>query len=773
MLSLLLVFLFLFFPGIIFPFRWMPLACFFGCFLFSSAAFSQSKDSVSNKQILHSKKEFDFSRVIRKLSGLSDFELDPPSDTLPAITKLNSSVLDDLMSTRGYVDLNYSYGLNTVFIDTSRSIGSIFNVSGDFSTSILNLPLSVSFNYSTLKVPLGANNYFRLSLDKDRLIEQQKEKLTGSLSGIDDQQAALSKKQAELSGLMGYVEVYLDKLKRMAEKEVMKRKDSLSGRLQDSLSVRYDSLKNLRPDIPDSLKKPNYKHPDLSNPVDYQLYYDSVMKVYQRISSLKNKYDSLSHILASARELITSQKSKLDAPALGKGSFLESIRTLDIGLTYPKTTGLSGQNVPIKGLHAEIQHGNVYLSVASGLTLNNLMLSTNEIQNQLNYSQNVFNNFDFQQILNNGWLTAIKTGYGTPEGTHAFVGINYLTNTRFLDPSSAQNAAPMYDPAASLELDFRYVPRFYQGGVFDLVYGKTSANKLLDTASSQGVFESLFSGYPSNLLLAKYTQAVSAIKSDFSLAYRRMDVYANTTTFGMMQPNNQRIEFSSNHQVAKFMKLGLLYKLDETLRSLAGMNHLRLHVTGGNLSGSYTSYFTYSFFLNHVHHVMRLPNVNEVQTGNNYLLGLGLTSNYEAGQLKANTVLSYNDYLISDSSGLNKYTQFGLIQTFGEKKYTVSASYDYFFRRASGVAEGTSVFGVSGKYAMEKVKLSAGIKLASDFSGSTSLGGHLEALWQAYRFLDVSVRAERFVLGDFYRTYYRSQYEQFPYLITLQTRFKL
>lgn len=708
---------------------------------------------------------FDFEGVGKRISGLEDVSL-PKPDRDSLWPRLKQTVLEDLRTTKGFVDLSYAYGLNTIFIDTARSIGSIFNASGDFSTSLLNLPVSVSFNYSTLRVPLGANNYFRVSLDKDRLVKEQQDKLTGKITDLDNQQAALAKKQAELSGLMGYVEVYLDKLKRTAEREALKRKDALTQRAKDSLAVRRDSL-----DLPD------YRDSLVSAPIDPQLYYDSVMRVYQKIVSIKNTYDSISGALSGAKEKLSAMKSGLNTDhltgmATEKVGFLKSIKTLDIGLTYPKTTGLSSQNVPIKGLHTEFQFRKIFLSVASGLTLNNIMLSTNEVQNQLNYSQNVFNNFDFQQVINNGWLTTIKTGYGTPEGTHAFVGFNYLTNTRFLSPAGSGNNQPAYDPAAAMELDFRYVPAFLKGTTLDLVYGKTSLNRQLDTLTQSGVFESLFSGYASHVLLGKITQAVSRIKSDFAVSYRLVDTYANTTTFGMMQPNNQRVEFTSNHRVAKFMKLGLLYRFDETHREIPGMNQLRLHMTGGNISGRYTSYLSYSFFLNHVHHIMMIPGTAQ-QRGNNYLIGLNLSSNYDAGELKANSTVTYNDYLISDTSGMNKYTQFGLMQSIGERHYSIAASYDYFFRRVDGLASGTSVFGLMGKYKFDRLQLGAGVKIASDFAGATSLGGHLEALWQVYRFLDVSVRAERFVMGDFYRTYYRTQYEQFPYLMSLHTRFKL
>lgn len=739
-------------------------------------SFSQLPDSTIIKKIKPNQ-DFDFKRVTQKLTSFSDFTLPEVSESIPSANNLARQIITDLKKTSGYVDVNYSYGLNTVFIDPSRSIGSIFTTRGDFSTGTSELPINVSFNYSTLKVPLGANNYFRISLDKDRLVEKQKEKLTESLANIEDQQIILQKKQTDLSGLMGYVEVYLDKLKRMAEKEVMKQKDLLTQRIQDSLTIKEELIVNYKPNISDSLKTINYKRPDLSNPIDYQLYYDSIMKIYNRITTIKNTYDSLSNKLENSKQFINSYKTQLNTPNLSneglkKVSFLQSLKTLDLGLTYPKTTAMSNQNVPIKGLHAEFQFNNIYFSVASGLTLNNLMLSTNEITNQMNYSQNVFNNFDFQRIMNNGWLTAIRTGYGTPEGTHAFIGFNYLTNTRFLSQSNIPGQTP-YDPAASLELDLRYIPTFYKGGIVDLVYGKTSLNKLIDSTISMGVFESVFSNYQSHLLLGKYVQSISKIRSDFSVSYRRIDPYSNTTTFGIMQPNNQRIEVNTTHKVTKFMKIGLLYRMDETIRPVSGINDLRLNMTGVNVSGNYTSYFNYSLVFNHVHHRITQPVVNTIQRGNNYLAGVVLNSNYNLKDLKSSSSISYNDYLITDTSGLNKYTQFGIIQSISERKYSAAMSYDYFFQSTYNVSLGTNVFGLQGKYALEKGRLGAGLKLASDFAGSTSIGGHFEALWQVYKFLDVSLRAERFVLGNFYQNYYRTQYEQFPYLMSIQTRFKL
>ncbi|SOD17735.1 hypothetical protein [Pedobacter xixiisoli] len=732
-------------------------------FTSTSTVFAQSdqKDTlkVTSSQIVQ--QQFDFKDVANRLTKLSDISM-PMVEVDSLGRRIRTTILRDLANTHGQIDLAYAYGLNTVFIDTSRSIGSIFNTSGNFSTAVVGLPINVSFNYSSLKVPLGANNYFRLSLDKERLVQQQKQKLIGSISDIEKQQTSLHSKQAELNGLMGYVEVSMDQLKRLAAREVERQKQQATARMRDSIAGR----------VPDSLEQAN-----IAKPIDYQQYADSLSNVYSRIVTLRNRMDSLQTTLNTSKKLSATYQSQLGNPAqvnggFNKFGFLESIRTFDVGLSYPRTTAMSGQNVPIKGLHVELQHHQLYLSVASGLTLNNLMFSTNEIQNKLNYNQNVFNNFDFQQIKNNGWLTAIKSGYGTTEGTHAFIGFNYLTNTRFIAPGQITGQQG-YDPAASVELDLRYVPKFWKGSAFDVVYGKTSINRQVDTVTELRVFQSVFSAYQSNLLLGRYTQTLTRIRSDFSISYRRIDTYANTSTFGMMQPNNQRVEVKTNHRLSKYIKLGLMFRQDETLRMIQGMNDLRLNVAGASVSGNYTSYLSYSIFVNHIHHRMMFPGSDLTVKGNNYLIGTNVVSTYELLGLKANTVATYNDYLITDSVGLNKYTQFGLIQSIGDKDFSAAISYDYFFRNIEGVASGTNVFGLSGKYNLKKIKLSAGLKLASDFLNENSLGGHLDIQWAAYKFMDIGMRAERFVLGDFYRSYYRLQYEQFPYLMTIQTRFKI
>lgn len=768
------------FFGIDFFPKWLCLLVFCGFFAYSNA-YSQN-DSLINAKTLPVKTEFDYKGVLRKLFGFNNFN--PQSqlsgDSLPSIGKrLWQNIKDDIKNTNGRVDVGYSYGLNTIFTDTTRGISSIFNTSGSMQTGVLGLPVLVSYNYSTLKVPLGANNYFRISFDKQRYLDKQKAKVEEQLSKVGDMENKLEQKKSVLSSIQGYTEVYMDMLKRKMEREANRMAKEAQQRAKDSLALRSDSIKTNDSGYSDTLSTTadslqRKRDAAQSQMEHYKNEYDSIMVIYQKIMSAQRKCDSLTSAYGTYKDKLSEYSSDLKKPdimslgtgALGKMDFIKSIRKIDIGLTYPKTTGLSTQSTAIKGIGTEFQYKQYYLAVSAGLTLNNVMMSTNEITNQLNYNQNVFNQFDYQQVLDNGLLTTIKTGWGTPEQTHVFVGFNYLTNTRFL--SANNTTGPTYDPAASMELDIRYVPSFYKGGALDLVYGKTSSNRQLDTTNQSGVFESLFSKYRSNTFLAKYTQQVSILRSDFSLQFRSIDPYANTTVYGMMQPGNRRIEFDSRHRIAAYLKFGTTYKMEETYGYL---DAFRLHTVGVNASGSVTEYFSYSALLNHVSFTSERA-TGQIHRGTTYLGGITLQSNYVLKKLKTITSVNYNDYLFSDTSGAVKYTQFGLIHTMGERKWSTSIKYDYFFRSAASIQTGTHVTGVSVKYTMKKVKIDGGISVATEMNASTSMGGHLDVRWQVLSFMDLTFHAERFVMGNFYRNYYRSLYERFPYLFSINVGFK-
>src|SRR5690606_9899241 len=120
---------------------------------------------------------------------------------------------------------------------------------GALNTQIMKLPVKVSYNYTTLRVPLGTNNYFRISYDKEKfernnaqLWEEQKKKL----AEIDQ---LLNKNLGEISELQSYIEVYLNSYKEKYLNELKAEKVAIVNRQREKLDSiknnKLDSLNNL------------------------------------------------------------------------------------------------------------------------------------------------------------------------------------------------------------------------------------------------------------------------------------------------------------------------------------------------------------------------------------------------------------------------------------------------------------------------------------------------------------------------------------------------
>lgn len=720
--------------------------------------------NAQKKSIEDIRQNFDINQALNDLNFFKENLSDKDNENSSVTNNYepNNSVISN-EKVNGNISLGYSYGLNTLFTDIHNGISSTINSSGELKTSLLKLPVIFSYNYSTMKLPLGANNYFRISFDKQKYLDNQTSILDAKLMNVGSVEEKLKKSKSELSNIQGQTEVYLDMLKRKLVQEARLLMIAQQNSFKDSLN-NSDSSKKMR----SGKKADSLQFKILKNKEEYE----KTAQDYQQILAVQKSYDSLIKKYKFYRESLNINKEKIsnneiqNHNSFSKVGFVKSIQKIDLGLTYPRTTGLSNQTTAIKGVGTEFQFNNYYLAFSSGLTINNIMMSTNEITNQLEYNQNVFNQFDFQQVKDNGLLTNIKTGWGTPDNNHAFVGFNYLTNTRLFN--SMNNSESNYDPAASVELDLRYIPTLYEGGTLDLIYGKTSSNNKIDSTQRE-VFGSLFSNYNSNVLMLNYSQNVTKIKSDFSVQYRLIDPNANTSVYGMLQPGNKRISFTTKHRISPFLNVGTNHKLDE---SYGTKNKILLKSTGANISGKITDYLFYSTMINYVEFATISEKGNKT-SGASYLAGVSLQSLYKFKHLKGGIAINYNDYLFSDTSSAVKYTQIGVSKMLGNKKWSVSLNYDYFFQNSGGLEKGSNVYGINGKYNLKRIQFNSGLNLLVDNELKKSLGGHVEVKYSITQRIDLNIRAERFVLGNFYTSYYRKLYEQLPYLFSFKMNFKL
>ena len=422
-----------------------------------------------------------------------------------------------ITTVNGRVNMGYDLGQlpNYVAPNVVRPM-QLFHTEASLNATVLFLPVKLSWRYATIKNPIGVNNYFRLSMDTDRLKELSKLNQAEVSGQIDKQLNILSEKQGELNGKLGYTELLLDQMKLQLQKTLQEQQSKLKEMAEVKAKAEYvkmdslirDSINRVEPAKRDSLMNAyNEKHDQAleeKNKLDsleaqfqlrekqieqLQQKFDTIQFYVSKLSSMKNQLDSIeTNALDQKEKWMTIAKSVSAKQLQSLGLF----KKLDVGLTYPKTSALSKNAIPVKGIDMEIQKGNWLYALTAGVTLNNLMVTNNTLQNSLQNSSNLFNQFDFQAIKDKRFIVMAKTGYGDKEKKHAYLGLRYTNKavtTGFYQVDSSSNV----NPAVGIEMDLRWVPSFTRGTSVDLVYGKTSlAQQSIDTITISPI-KSLFS----------------------------------------------------------------------------------------------------------------------------------------------------------------------------------------------------------------------------------------------------------------------------------------
>ncbi len=731
------------------------------------------------------------------LSGISNQKIDISEDStlikyskainglvpIPSPFDQNKPELDSIFNKRkfipgvsGQLSAGYEYGLLTGYFDPeSTDPLRVFNTYGDLAVEAFKLPVNVSYNYSTFLNPLGVNNYFRVSLDTDKLRQLAADRKNQAVGDLGKSIKDLENGKHQIQGKLGMGEVLMQKMKKdLANQE--KKMQQMQQQLEDQKN-------SVVPDFekPDSAalasevgSKANGKTDSLqqcyeqmrANYEKGMLIYDSINKLYNKALTLYNTYSDWQQQLEEKKSLVdgfrnTDPQALLNKKAQDKKeSILSGIKTFDLGLSYPQTSALSKNSAPIQGINIEMQRKNWYSALSAGVMMNNLMVSTDVIQNKLNNSANLFNQFDFQNVRERGFLTSVKSGYGTKEGTHFFVGLRYLSNA--VQPILGLEDSTM-TPSLGAEIDIRLVPQSMPNTKLDFVYGKTSLNNSFNEQDNR-VINSLFSNQRTNTGLMKVTQYLPELRSEVSGSVRVIDPYADVRSFGAMQPDNIRYELRSIHKLMNGIRIGFNYRHDRNNIAHLSDTTISLNIVGGQLNGSIGKNIHYFGSLNY------LLQQNERSLGtnrtNNYMGGAGISGSYELFETEHAATLSYNDFLITDtiSTGAFRNVSFQNLSKlpFGQNAFTVS----YFSTKDQQIMSYTTfVVGDEVSFQGKKMRLTGGLKVAFSEEYGNDMGAKLELGYKIMESLEWTLRAEKLVLGDFYNYYSRERFDRFPCVV--------
>lgn len=724
----------------------------------------KSPSSVNLDSVLHN--YFTFSKIthdsISKVNIPTFNQI--PKDSLSKQIK-KPKIVGDFS---GQVGLGFQYGLLTGFIDSaSTDPMKVAYTQGDLELTAFGIPILFSYNYASKQNPLGVNNYSRVSvnLEKYRLLNKLK---TDQLKGkLDEQTNQLAKQKNELKGKLGYSEILQQRLR----SEVQNRQEDLRNQAQQ---LKADTSQLRRNRFTDSLSYSG-KRDSLQQVYEtkraqlekYLMLYDSVQRTYTRLYDM---YEATNGQLNSIAERKKNIGQFAGDQLFGFGSrWIQNVTKLDIGLTYPSTTALTNNSIPVKGIDLETQRGNWYTSVTAGVTLNNLMVTTDAIQNKLAYSKNLFNQFDFQNIRQKRMLFQTKAGWGTKEGTHFFLGMRYTNKAVLMN--QAETDSNDVQPSVGMELDIRLKPSFLPQTTLDLVYGKTSDYRDFSEDKHLNPFQSMFSDSRTHTALAKLVQPVKKLKSELSASVRWIDPKADMASLGVLQPNNLRYELSSKHRLFSNLNMGLMYRFDRNNLDNQLDSTLQFRMIGGNLNGRVTNWFNYfgnlNFLVQESQSGQQLNRINE-----NYTFSAGITSSYKIKSSDNAVSLLYSEYRLTTIYDDGLYRNYGLqhLSKYTKAQHSFSASVFETALRDSAKFS-SFILGDEWSFNTNRAQFTLGVKASFSQKFGNDLGGKVVCKVSLAKHYQLLFQAEKFILGDFYNSFDPERFKRFPYAITTQLNY--
>lgn len=697
----------------------------------------------------------------------------------------------------GQISAGYDVGqLPNYFIPDDQRPMQVFHTEGGLNTTVLFLPMKLSWRYATIKNPIGVNNYFRFSLDAEKFKQLPKVNQSAVEGQIKDQLNSIEAKQGELNGKLGYTELLRDQLKFQLQRQLEAQeekwkeiaKEKATAKMLEMDSFVRDSLSKVEPAKRDSLMKVYETQHDKalhskqkidSLMAEYELRKQQINQIRQQadtiqyylnqLSNLKNKLDSMQTTVLNQKEQWMSLASGISAKQLQS---LGLFKKLDVGLTYPKTSALTKNAIPVKGIDLEIQKGHWYYAVTAGVTMNNLMVTNNALQNSIQNNLNLFNQFDFQSIKDKRLLLMAKAGYGEKDKTHAFLGIRYMNkgvSTGFYQADSTS----VTQPAAGLELDLRWVPTFVKGTAFDLVYGKTSMAQHADDSVSISPIKSLFSMDRTHTGLFRVSQQFSVIHSSVTASLRFLDAQADMASMGVLQPNNLRFEIQTKHNITAGTQLGLTFRSDQNNVNRLQDTTKQVDMYGMNVATVLFEKIQLSGNFSYLNQRYRQP--QELSQAMNYMAAFSANGMYKCFGLSHVAGIQADFYKITSLQGLTTLTHLSADQQtkFEKGKNTFTLAYFKSSLPADTSSGKTILVQDAFQYKMKRLDLTAGFKLASSTKYGFQAGGFVSVNFWWTKQLSIMARVEKLILGDFYNTYDPTRFARFPFYIQTSINYQI
>jgi len=669
------------------------------------------------------------------------------------------------------ISIGYDYGFLPYTLNQSVP-GNAFVTEGQIGINILNLPVDVSYFYTTQKNLIGLNNYFRISFNADRYKNNLNSKLNSNVLNYKNQLSNLSGRNQSLLQKMAYAD-YLSSVS--PENWPVDSLDKLNSNIKvdtagaDTLnpkqnynpkSIKGDTLINVNSTAPD--KALIYKNKSDSIRKLYSTYENEYRQTNDSIKQIQSKINEIeSHINGS--NPAESYLSKL--PFYNKTqNIISGIKRFEIGLCYPNHSTFLANNIPVRGVNLEYSKGHSYFAFTYGTTVSSVLFGKNNLEGFLQNVRNTYNYFDFNNVSAGRKIVAAKLGYGTKESSHAFIGILVgKGKASYLPINGTEYDFTTKESNVVIEADLRY--KFKRGAIFDFVVGKSSIQgEDLSYNVIKTSFNEIFSNYRSNAVLARLQTNIKATKSSLTLSFRFIDPFFKSYGLGFLRSDNIRYEIKLDQFISKRIKYigAFRYEEDNLLNilnyknkfySLANTLSLKIN-RRFMLRGTYTPIYR-SIYGAGVNYSIK----NHITTG---------VATFNPRMRKANSQLNliYNYYLIeTDSTDIN-FQNFALTYQINYKSGFKTGTNFSWFRNAATDSLNNNVLLAVVDVGYQFVKGSSiliGAKAAIKTQNEIHPGFIAKVNIKLFKGFFWETHFEKFVIGDLFNGYDLENLKKFPY----------
>lgn len=482
----------------------------------------------------------------------------------------------------GNISLGYDYGFLPYTVNMPSPAQAI-KTEGCFGLNVFNIPIDVTFFYSSQKNLIGLNNYFRISYNADRYKDKLSNKLTGNLDSYKNQLGNLNSQKQQLMQKMAYTD-YLSSInpdKWPVDTAAIKKPDINAPKLSN---VAVDSNKVInnynKPDstqivnsLNDSLKSnPYYSKTDsiAQKAIYYKNKSDSVIKLYD---DYKSKYDLLNDSAKKTQTKINELETLTNsgyAPYLSKlpyfnkvQNFLSGIKKFDLGLCYPNYSTFLANNIPVRGINLEYQKNNRFFAFTYGTTVSTLLYNTKSIDGFLQNVRNSYNYFDVNNLAAGRKILSAKFGIGTKENNHFFAGflIGKGLNS-YLYSGSIDIGSKPKETNLVIEIDARQ--KLLKNTFLDVVVGKSSIQESdLNMEVIRTAAKEVFSNFRSYAFVVKLNTKITATKSNLTFSIRWVDPFFKSFGIGFIRSDNMRYEVKLDQPLTKVLRYTGMFRYEE------------------------------------------------------------------------------------------------------------------------------------------------------------------------------------------------------------------